>query len=133
VTKEAGARSLFVYGTLLPGQDRWPFLAPFVTARSGDVDWVHGTLWDTGLGFPAFTRDGGSTVHGQVFELRRERCEEALEVLDAVEAAVDGLYQRIALVTGRGRAVWVYEGGAGLTLTPIPGGNWLEHDRYGRA
>src|SRR5262245_40257255 len=73
MTHDVEERLLFVYGTLLPGEERWTFLEPFVTSRSGDVDSVRGTLWDTGLGFPAFTRAGGNRVHGCVFELRSQR------------------------------------------------------------
>ena len=42
---------IFCYGTLLPGQERWQFLAPFVLAY--EPDQVSGRIYDTGLGYPA--------------------------------------------------------------------------------
>ena len=41
---------LFVYGTLRPGQQRWPFLEPFVTDE-GDDESVVGALYNTGNGW----------------------------------------------------------------------------------
>ena len=43
---------LFVYGTLQPGDVRWPFLAPYV-ADEGVPDTVCGRVYDTGRGYPA--------------------------------------------------------------------------------
>ena len=39
---------IFCYGTLLPGEERWQFLAPFVLAY--EPDQVSGRVYDTGLG-----------------------------------------------------------------------------------
>ena len=129
---------VFVYGTLLPGEVRWAFLEPFVSGPGLD-DHVRGTLYDTGVGYPAFRAgvaragvakvgvddDGvGRDVIGMTFTLRAELAREALETLDAVEGAVDGLYRRIRVRTGRGITAWVYEYGGGLDLVPIPGGSW---------
>ena len=43
---------LFVYGTLLPGDVRWPLLERYVTGE-GTSDAVAGLLYDTGLDYPA--------------------------------------------------------------------------------
>jgi len=115
---------LFVYGTLLPGQVRWIHLQPFVDGE-GAVDTIGGTLFDTGVGYPAFVGAGDGRVHGMRFRLAPDTKKEALEVLDAIEGAVAGLYRRITVTTGDGVEVFVYEYGRGLDLEPIPGGNWL--------
>lgn len=120
---------LFVYGTLLPGEERWSILEPFVVGSS-EPDSVPGTLYDTGEGYPAASFEPGEgRVAGQVFRLYAARLDEALEVLDEVEDAVLGLYRRVRVVTDAGFEVWTYEYGAGLELTPIPGGDWLSHPR----
>lgn len=115
---------LFVYGTLLPGEVRWPILAPYVE-DSGEADTIGGTLYDTGVGYPAWRREGEGTVHGRRFVLAEAARAEALEVLDEVEGAVQGLYRRVTVVTAAHVPVYVYEYGGGLALVPIPGGNWL--------
>jgi gamma-glutamylcyclotransferase (GGCT)/AIG2-like uncharacterized protein YtfP len=120
---------LFVYGTLLPGEERWPILEQFVIGP-GSPDSVAGTLYDTGEGYPAASFEAGdSRVAGQVFQLDAARFGEALEVLDEVEDAVLGLYQRVRVVTDAGLDVWTYQYGDGLQLTPIDGGDWLSHPR----
>jgi gamma-glutamylcyclotransferase (GGCT)/AIG2-like uncharacterized protein YtfP len=120
---------LFVYGTLLPGEERWPILEQFVVG-AGAPDWVAGTLYDTGEGYPAASFEAGSSrVLGQVFRLDAARLDEALDVLDEVEDAVLGLYRRVRVVTGAGSTVWTYQYGTGLQLTPIDGGDWVSHPR----
>lgn len=120
---------LFVYGTLLPGEERWPILEQFVVG-SGHPTVVRGSLFDTGEGYPAasFEPDGAG-VRGQVFRLDPQRLAEALDVLDDVEDAVLGLYRRVRIVTEDGVEAWAYQNGEGLTLTPIAGGDWLSRAR----
>ena len=115
---------LFVYGTLLPGEVRWRHLEQFVEG-DGVRDVVRGTLYDTGLGYPAFVHEGTGEVHGMRFALRAGTRDSALDVLDEIEGAVAGLYRRISLSTDAGVRVFVYEYGQGVDLVPIPGGNWL--------
>lgn len=53
---------VFVYGTLKPGEVRWPILAPFVmhpTAGGGEAS-VCGKLFDTGYGWPAAVFDSAA-------------------------------------------------------------------------
>ena len=124
---------LFVYGTLLPGEERWPILEQFV-ARDGDregiADAVAGVLYDTGEGYPAASfLAGAGRVAGRVFRLDAARLAEALEVLDEVEDAVLGLYRRVRVVTDGGLDVWTYQYGTGLQLVPIESGDWLSHPR----
>lgn len=121
-------RHLFVYGTLRPGEVRWPFLEPFVVDGGVD-DIVHGHLFDTGLGYPAatFTGDDAVPISGRVYALREDTLDQALIELDIVEGAVRGLYQRVPVTTVSGVEAWAYQFGAdpGITLVPIPGGDWL--------
>jgi gamma-glutamylcyclotransferase (GGCT)/AIG2-like uncharacterized protein YtfP len=118
---------LFVYGTLRRGDVRWPLLAPYVVSQVPLPDEVDGTLYDTGQDYPAARFGTGGTIRGEVFTIRDDRLDECLQHMDVVEGTVAGLYRRLALVTISGRAVWAYEYGAGLGLTPIPSGDWLQH------
>jgi gamma-glutamylcyclotransferase (GGCT)/AIG2-like uncharacterized protein YtfP len=117
-------RHLFVYGTLRPGDVRWSFLEPFA-ADEGVDDSVAGSLFDTGLDYPAAIFDRGGTIMGRTYELRTERLDVALDVLDAEEDTVLGRYRRVAVTTGRGVTAWAYEYGEGLQLTPIASGDWF--------
>ena len=75
---------LFVYGTLRPGQQRWQFLAPFVTDEGHD-DSVSGALYDTGNGYPAARFDHGGSIHGRVYSLRTDRLDDAWAFRPCVE------------------------------------------------
>jgi gamma-glutamylcyclotransferase (GGCT)/AIG2-like uncharacterized protein YtfP len=121
--------TLFVYGTLQPGDARWHHLEPFA-ADEGTPDAIDGQLFDTGCGYPAALLDHraepGHTVVGRRFALRADLIEEALVVLDTVESSVAGLYRRVRVTTHAGVDAWAYEYGAGLTLTPIESGDWSD-------
>lgn len=53
MTTESDALThLFVYGTLRPGDVRWHLLEPFVVDE-GWADTAAGSVYDTGLGYPA--------------------------------------------------------------------------------
>ena len=98
----------FVYGTLQPGHLRWPFLEPFAIGH-GPAD-VYGELFDSGYGWPV-ARLGTSVVDrvpGTLVELDPERADEALAVIDDVEATATDLFVRIAVTTLDGRAAWAY-------------------------
>ena len=120
------ATHLFVYGTLRPGEVRWHHLEPYVVADVPAVDTaVAGDLYDTDLDYPAAMFGGQSRILGRVYQLRADRLVEGLAHLDEVEGAVRGLYRRVVLTTGNGVRVFAYEGGDGLSLTPIASGDWL--------
>jgi gamma-glutamylcyclotransferase (GGCT)/AIG2-like uncharacterized protein YtfP len=117
---------VFCYGTLLPGEQRWPFLAPFVLGH--EPDQVSGRLYDTGLGYPAALFDRVGIIHGIRFRLESKRLSEALTLLDEIEGAVEGLYHRVFLVTTMGFGVHAYQYGGDLKgLIDLPNGNWLAH------
>ncbi|MEY2524548.1 MAG: hypothetical protein QOJ66_3113 [Ilumatobacteraceae bacterium] len=115
---------LFVYGTLRPGQQRWPFLEPFVTDE-GHYESVVGTLYDTGHGYPAAKFDRSGTIFGRVYPLNLDRLDEGLKLLDEVEGAVIDLYRRVAITTSTGLEAWAYEYCGETAFTVIPSGNWL--------
>lgn len=115
---------IFCYGTLLPGQERWQFLAPFVLAY--EPDQVSGRIYDTGLGYPAALFDSVGIIHGFRFRLDPAQLLDALSLLDEIEGAVEGLYHRVQVTTAMGAQVHAYQyGGTPEGLVDIPEGNWL--------
>ena len=126
----AGPTLLFAYGTLLPGEPRWGFLAPYVVDQ-GEPAAVAGWLYDTGHGYPAarFAWEASDAtaplIHGRRFVLDPGRRAEAWRVLDEVEGAVEGLYRRVEVELADGSAACAYEYGGGLELRPIPSGRWI--------
>jgi gamma-glutamylcyclotransferase (GGCT)/AIG2-like uncharacterized protein YtfP len=115
---------LFVYGTLQPGDARWPILAPYV-ADSGVADSVAGRVHDTGCGYPAAIFGADGTIVGRTYQLRGELLDEALAVLDDEESSVPGGYTRVVVTTDAGTKAWAYEYGGGLELREIESGDWL--------
>lgn len=118
-----GGDDLFVYGTLLPGEVRWPLLEPYV-ADGGVHDTTDGLLYDTGLDYPAAVFGRGGTIRGMTFVLPADLVADCLAHLDVVEGTVGGLYTRVRVTTGLGREAWSYQYGGGLDLRPIPSGDW---------
>ena len=121
---------LFVYGTLLPGDVRWPHLEPFVVDE-GWRDTVAGRLYDTGQDYPAAIVDeralAGGTILGHTFALMQSTLGRALDLLDEIEGVVGGRYVRRAVTTGSGSEAWMYEYGSGLGLVEIESGDWFAH------
>jgi gamma-glutamylcyclotransferase (GGCT)/AIG2-like uncharacterized protein YtfP len=115
---------LFVYGTLRPGQQRWPFLEPFVVDEGHDES-ASGALYDTGNHYPAARFDHRGTIHGRVYPLNLDRLEEALTLLDEVEGAVVDLFRRVAITTSSGIETWAYEYCGETAFPVIASGNWL--------
>jgi gamma-glutamylcyclotransferase (GGCT)/AIG2-like uncharacterized protein YtfP len=95
-------RAVFVYGTLLPGESRWPLLASFATEVVEAT--ASGRLFDTGRGYPAARfSDGSASIPGACVRVAEERWESTLEMLDGVEAE-GTLYRRVEVVTTAGPA-----------------------------
>ncbi|MEP1122862.1 MAG: gamma-glutamylcyclotransferase [Ilumatobacter sp.] len=119
---------VFVYGTLRPGEVRWPFLERFVVDEGWD-DTIVGRLFDTGLDYPAALLDDraepGGTIVGRTYALLDATLEQCLRVLDVEEDTVGGRYRRTVVTTARGTTAYVYEYGEGLDLVPIVSGDWL--------
>ena len=97
--------SLFVYGTLMPGQPRWEMLAPFVQGEP-EPALARGALVDTGRGYPAMF-PGEAAVPGYLVQLKADSLTEALDVLDRVEGTATGLF-RARPREYRRHAAWVY-------------------------
>jgi gamma-glutamylcyclotransferase (GGCT)/AIG2-like uncharacterized protein YtfP len=101
---------VFVYGTLKPGQHRWPVLAPFTLGDGAVVSAAApGRLFDTGYGWPAAVFDPRTAgrVPGVVVGLHPASTDQALAVLDDVEGVDSGLFRRI-LIDVEGRPCWAY-------------------------
>ena len=112
--------SLFVYGTLMPGQRRWNVLQSHaiitepVTAR--------GHLWDTGLGHPAARFDGtGDDIPGVLVRIRPDVIDYVIATLDRIEG--EGvLYRRVEVSTSGGSAISYEWLGPTDGLLPLSGG-----------
>ena len=117
---------LFVYGTLRPGQQRWPFLEPFVVDEGEDCS-VAGMLYDTGNGYPAAKFGGDGVIHGRVYPLTLGRLDECLVLLDEVEGAVRDLFRRVSVTTSSDVEAWAYEYCDDAAFREIPSGDWLTH------
>lgn len=104
---------IFAYGTLMPGQRAWPVVADRVVEVRAAV--VSGTLWDTGLGYPALALGGGAVppgggeVPGAALRLAPSSAPESLAVLDRYEGLGPHRYRRVRVRTGDGLACWTYE------------------------
>ena len=116
---------LFVYGTLRPGDVRWHHLEPFVVDEGWD-DTAAGSVFDTGLDYPAAKFDRSGTIRGRTYALLTASVDRCLELLDEVEGVVEGQYRRVTITTGTGTRAWAYEYGTGLDLTLIESGDWLQ-------
>ncbi len=123
-------RHVFVYGTLRPGDVRWHHLAPFVV-DDGWIDTIPGSLFDTGLDYPAALVDDranpDSFIVGHCFGILEESIEQCLVVLDEVEGIVERVYRRVVVTTATGVRAWAYEYGDGVGLEPIDSGDWFVH------
>ena len=117
---------LFVYGTLAPGSDAWPVLAPWAAGAPCE-DRVTGTLYDTGRGYPAAVfgddmADGSGSVHGYVVALDAARATEALAALDRYEGSE---YERVTVRTAGGIEAASYAWVAPLDgCRPVADGRW---------
>ncbi|MQA07282.1 MAG: gamma-glutamylcyclotransferase [Pseudonocardiaceae bacterium] len=95
---------VFVYGTLQPGSEAWPLIEPYLAGRPRRAT-MTGTLFDTGLGYPALrpAAEAGHTVPGWVLPLADPPA--ALAVLDDYEGPE---YRRLRLPTTGGELCWTY-------------------------
>ena len=110
--------AVFVYGTLLPTEGRWPLLEPFaVGVRTAAVT---GRLFDTGRGYPCALFSSTGSIPGAVIDIEPDRIDEVLALLDEVEGVVFGLYERALMTTDDGEPVWSYAWAGDMDdLTPI--------------
>lgn len=96
-------QELFVYGTLLTGEDQ----AGLLGQASRIPATTRGTLWGLPAGYPALA-GGHGVVHGELVTLADRRL---LEILDRYEGVDEGLYRRVridVLVGLRTQIAWAY-------------------------
>jgi gamma-glutamylcyclotransferase (GGCT)/AIG2-like uncharacterized protein YtfP len=93
---------VFVYGTLQPDASDWWRLEPHATGTPGRAT-IPGTLFDTGLGYPALRLGDGPGVSGWVVDLAVPT--RALSVLDEYEGTE---YRRVRVVLPGGLLCWTY-------------------------
>ena len=114
------ATRVFVYGTLMPGEPRWPALQPF--ASGWEPATARGHLWDTGSGYPAVRFDpDGADVPGFLVALDPGGAAEAIAVLDRIEGE-GALYRRVRVATSGGPAVAYEWLGSTEGLVPLASG-----------
>lgn len=99
---------VFVYGTLKPGQHRWPALARFADGERSEAQ-AAGRLFDPGWGWPAAVFDAEHTgrIPGVVVAIAPDSIREALAALDDIEGVAGGLFQRVLIDAG-GQPCWAY-------------------------
>ncbi len=114
------APCFFVYGTLMPGEPRWPALRPYATSWGRAT--AMGRLWDTGRGYPAVRFDeGAEAIPGIVVTLAPDLAADAVAILDRIEG--EGvLYRRVDVVTSAGPAMSYEWLGATDGLAPLAKG-----------
>ncbi|MDQ4133503.1 MAG: gamma-glutamylcyclotransferase [Actinomycetota bacterium] len=95
--------ALFVYGTLMPGQLRWPVLEPYAVATQPAH--TTGRLWDTGSGYPAACFDDENDhIPGVFVRIAPDRLADVILMLDGIEG--EGvLFRRVEVVTSAGPAM----------------------------
>lgn len=101
---------VFVYGTLRPGDTHWRLISPYVIGEPVETT-LTGTLYDTGLGYPALHQTGAGLVPGWTLRLRESA--RALPELDDYEGPE---YRRVRVVDSNGRLCWTY-----LWIEPVAG------------
>ncbi|SDF28576.1 gamma-glutamylcyclotransferase [Sporolituus thermophilus] len=136
-------KHVFVYGTLMSGLANHHVLKPYIKAIGPAK--TAGRVYHLPYGYPAYCADGGQgEVTGELVELKD--ISKALASLDQLEGyygpgCADNLYDRIVrpVTAADGRIVDAYiyawhdrESLAALGV-PVPGGDWREYVRHGRA
>lgn len=86
--------SLFVYGTLMPGQERWPVIADLI-ADAGSAR-ASGTLVATPHGWPAAMFGDDATIHGHLLRPHDGAWEELLARCDRIEGE-GRLFRRVVI------------------------------------
>jgi gamma-glutamylcyclotransferase (GGCT)/AIG2-like uncharacterized protein YtfP len=109
--------ALFAYGLLSPGERSWHLLAPHAAGAPWRAT-VDGTVYDTGLGYPALRRGTGDRAPGWVVPLR-----DPAAVLPALDDHEGAQYRRERVVTSDGTTCWAYVWAESFDgLAPLPTG-----------
>ncbi len=120
MTASGGTTAVFVYGTLLPGEARWPVLDPHALSTTPAT--AKGRLWDTGAGYPAACFDDtGDDIPGRLVAIAPDRMARVIAMLDRIEG--EGvLFRRVEVLTSAGRAVSYEWMGRTEGLSRLPDG-----------
>jgi gamma-glutamylcyclotransferase (GGCT)/AIG2-like uncharacterized protein YtfP len=126
--------ALFVYGTLRPGQSRWPRIESMVLDTQSAM--LRGfEMYDLPEGYPAVIEGDGRIV-GELLWAREGARDDLLETTDRIEGYRPGddssLYQRIVAGQGHARAfIYVYHPARSQRLAErgerVPRGDWVAH------
>ena len=125
ITPPAEEHKVFVYGTLLRGEHN----AHWAGGARRTPAWTHGTIYDTGFGFPAYVREGEAKIVGELLTVDAE----GFASMDRLEG-YPRLYRReqidvFTLGGGRVRA-WVYiMNSLPKDAKVIAGGDWRNRRR----
>lgn len=125
LTPPPNEHRVFVYGTLLSGEGN----AQWARGARRHPAWTHGTIYDTGFGFPAFVRDGDKKIAGELLAVD----DEGFRSMDRLEG-YPRLYRREEIEVypecgGRVRA-WVYiMNSLPKDAKVIESGNWRTRSR----
>ena len=111
---------VFVYGTLMPGQSRWPLIRQSV-ARVEQAT-VGGALYDTGHGYPAARFDEAGKIEGWRLTLHPANRQQALTTIDGIEG---DLYERVMVTTTDGDEAVSYQWRGGTDDMERLGGRWV--------
>jgi gamma-glutamylcyclotransferase (GGCT)/AIG2-like uncharacterized protein YtfP len=109
---------VFVYGTLRPGGSAWPVAKPWCVGEPVPAE-LSGTLYDTGLGWPALRFTGTGQVPGWLLRLRSPSA--AFAALDEYEGSE---YRRVRVVLADGTLCWTYEWSAPTDGMPAMTRGW---------
>lgn len=130
VDSKSRLQHVFVYGTLMRGEPRWPQLEPW-SSSPVQQGMITGRLYNLGS-FPGLRLDEIGTVHGEVH--RCDNIEKALGILDQVEGhnagfLREGLYVRVpvSVRTSEGTVwAWTYViNEAPHPSTRLQDGRWI--------
>ena len=117
---------LFVYGTLLQGQSRNHLLADWKLINTLETK---GTMYDTGLGYPAvdFT-DKTNNLFGELYLYEGRNIESIISRIDAEEGTKSDLFER-KIIESSGEKFFTYKMGSKLensrnSFSNISSGNW---------
>jgi gamma-glutamylcyclotransferase (GGCT)/AIG2-like uncharacterized protein YtfP len=123
VTRLLEAHGLFVYGTLMPGHERWSVIEDCVT-NPMEVR-VAGRLWDTGFGYPAarFEPESTAAIEGVAFDVPPARAEDLARRLLVIEG---DLFDARLVRTAAGRSMTAFEWNGSTVGMRELDGRWVD-------
>ena len=127
LAKPEPEHKVFVYGTLLSNECNC-HRAPRARRQRA---WTHGTIYDTGYGFPAFVKAGQTRIEGEVLTVD----DDGFKSMDRLEG-YPRLYRReqiqVHLVGGGNVLAWVYIMNNLRKDAPvIESGDWVAYRKAG--